>query len=229
MVVAVEHAVMQKIATAKRENLPGLTLVGAVVAGTVWLVHYHLGIEGSGLKVVVGGLIALLIALFYSDQVASNLDELLYAPNYHPKVLTAERQGTEKRWRYLFLPNWRRMHAKRTEFGAGLPCPIPEDGKGFFETARDMLLPEDRKAVEKWLGYSKALRSIVPFLVLAAAIEIIIALAWQPPQQRYVDLVIAAGELVLALAATRAYLAWRVRYLEELYERANRTARSNRH
>jgi hypothetical protein len=35
----------------------------------------------------------------------------------------------------------------------------------------------------------------------------------------------AAGELVLALAATRAYLLG-VRYLEELYERAHRAAQS---
>jgi hypothetical protein len=219
---------MQQLATSKREILPGWALVSAVVAGTVWLGLYRLGIEGSGLKVVVAGFIALLTPLFYSDQVASGLDELLYAPNYNPKVLAAESQHTKKRWTYLFLPNWKRMHAKRTEFGAGLIPPIPEDGEGFLDKARDILTPEDRKAVEKWLGYSKALRSIVPLLVLAAGIEIVIALAWQPQEQRSVDLVIAAGELVLALAATRAYLAWRVRYLEELYERAHRTARSYR-
>jgi hypothetical protein len=30
-----------------------LALVGTVVAGTVWLILYRLGIEGSGLKVVI--------------------------------------------------------------------------------------------------------------------------------------------------------------------------------
>jgi hypothetical protein len=219
---------MQQIAISKRENLPGLPLVGAVVAGTVWLVLYRLSIEDSGLKVVVAGFITLLTVLFYSDQVASGLDELLYAPNYNPKVLAAESRHTKRRWRYLFLPNWKRMHAKRTEFGAGLNPPIPEDGEGFLDKARDVLTPDDRKAIEKWLGYSKALRSIVPFLVLAAGTEIIIALAWQPQQQRSVDLAIAAGALVLALATARAYLAWRLRYLEELYERAHRAASSCR-
>jgi hypothetical protein len=36
-------------------------------------------------------------------------------------------------------------------------------------------------------------RPIVPFLVLTAGVEIVIALAWQPQQQRSVDLVIAAS------------------------------------
>jgi hypothetical protein len=55
---------------------------------------------------------------------------------------------------------------------------------------------------------------------MAAAVEVVIALAWQPPQQRSIDLVIAAGFVLLALAATWRCIAWRLRYLEELYDRA---------
>jgi hypothetical protein len=78
-----------------------------------------------------------------------------------------------------------------------------------------MLTPEDRKTVDNWLGPSKALRSVVPFLVLAAGVEIVIALAWQTQQQRSIDLAIAAGALILALWSARGYLARRIRYLEE--------------
>lgn len=215
---------MLQVTTTKRENLPGIALVGSVVAATVWLVLYRLGLDDTGLKVVITGLIVLLTVLFYSDQVASGLDELLYGPNYNPQVLTAESRRAKGRWRYSFLPNWKRMHAKRTAFGAGLRPPIPEDGEGFLDRARGMLTPEDRRAVEKWLGNSKALRSIVPFLAVAAVAEIVIALAWQSGQQRSADLLIAAGALGLALMATHAYLRWRVRYLEELYERAHRAS-----
>jgi len=114
------------------------------------------------------------------------------------------------------------MHAKRTAFGAGLRPPIPEDGEGFLDRARALLTPEDRKAVEAWLGKSKALRSIVPLLAVVAVVEIVIAFAWQSGEQRSADLLIAAGAVVLMLMATRAYLVWRVRYLEELYDRAYR-------
>ena len=94
--------------------------------------------------------------------------------------------------------------------------PIPEDGEGFLDRARALLTPEDRKAVETWLGKSKALRSTVPLLAVLAAVEIAIAFAWQSGEQRSADLLIAAGAVILMLVV------WRVRYLEELYERAHR-------
>ena len=122
---------MLQVTTTKRENLPGIALVGSVVAATVWLVLYRLGLDDTGLKVVITGLIVLLTVLFYSDQVASGLDELLYGPNYNPQVLTAESRRAKGRWRYSFLPNWKRMHAKRTAFGQGCAPRFQKTAKAF--------------------------------------------------------------------------------------------------
>jgi hypothetical protein len=216
---------MLKALTANRENLPGIALVEVVVVATVWLVMYRLGVDDTGVKVVVAGLTALVTSILYSDHIANGLDSLLYGPNYNPKVLTAESQRTKGHLRYLLLPNWKRMHEKRTAFGKGLHPPISEDGTDFLTHAREMLTPEDRKAVDSWLKISKALRSIVPFLAVTSAIELAVAFAWQPREKRPIDLLIAAGSLILMLAATHRYLGWRVRYLEELYERAHRANR----
>ena len=44
-----EDPAMPQIVPAKRENLPGVGLVGSVVAAAVWLVLYRLGLDGAGL------------------------------------------------------------------------------------------------------------------------------------------------------------------------------------
>ena len=77
-----------------------------------------------------------------------------------------------------------------------------------------------------WPFQGTALNRAIP--VLAAGVEIVIALAWQTQEQRSVDLVVAAGALILALWSMRGYLAWRIRYLEELYERAHRVRTDKR-
>jgi hypothetical protein len=118
MQVGIQKAGAQRKTQPKADNLPGRAVAATVVAGTVWLVLYRLGIGGPELKVAVPALSYLLTFLVYSDQRVSRLDELLYQPNYNPRVLTEERRGTKKRWIYLILPSGKRMHEKRTEFGA---------------------------------------------------------------------------------------------------------------